>query len=232
MSYIQVKNPRNAKVIQVSFEPRGFKLSYSDLHKQTPISLYALAKAEGTNNFDNPLARAMEAFYKQRGKEWYGLITRDVVEEGGRGVDDKGRLHLEVTSFDGIKGWQRTRKVWAPKSGYPVPTADSNGTFAGLFQEGTPVPYDTVDFEKYAKAKSLWEAKGLDPKYLSGVYREERIDKAQDDGKRFVGRAFRHAVGGGGRFHVGLDRLPSNPGDGWVASLPPYESTSVVKIIL
>ena len=160
MSYVEIA--KNGKTARVSYEPKGFGEPYKDLHEQTSISLYFMAKAEGSDNFDNPLARSMEAVCQQQQLKWYGLITRDVVEEGGKGVDDKGRLHLKVTAFDGIEGWEKTGEVWAPKSGYLVPTDDSDGTFAELFHEGTPVPKETLPFEKRDEAIARWKAKGLD----------------------------------------------------------------------
>ncbi|MBI4162526.1 MAG: hypothetical protein HY513_02490 [Candidatus Aenigmarchaeota archaeon] len=227
-----IKLSQNGKVLQVSLIPRGFKLPYPDLHEQTPISLYALAKAEGVNNFENPVAQAMEAFYQKRERQWYGLITRDVIEKGGRGVDNKGRLHLRVVSFDGIEGWEKTGEVWAPKAGYIVPTSDSDGTFAGLFHEGTPVPIETLPFEERDGAVARWEANGLNSKYLSGAYMQERIDQKQDNGKRLVGREFCPGSDVLGRFSVGLCGPSLVFGSDWIASLPPYESEPEVKLEL
>ncbi|GEM_PF-2356744 len=221
-------------IITVSLEPKGWGNSYKSLHAQTPLSLYAMAQLESADSFNNPVARAIETLYKQRTvdgqkltKAPFGLITRDKIREGGKGENDKGRLHLRVTSFDGVKGWQRTKHVWAPKSGYIVPTNDSDRTLAGLFQEGTPVPVETTPFENRREAVKRWKGAGLDTKYLSGYYREDRIDKDTDNGVRFAGRGF-YPRGDGGRFGVLLGWLPSNSGNGMVASLPPYEKTEIV----
>ncbi len=226
---------KEGRKVVASLKPEGWGESYRMLHEQTPVSLYALAAVEGADNFDNPCAIAMQGLYDRRTvnvqklrNEPFALITRDVIREGGRGINDKGRLHLRATSFDGIRGWQKTKYVWSPKPGYPVPTDDSDGTFAGLFHEGTPVAIETLPFEKRREAVKKWKAKGLDPKYLSGYFVEERIDKNTNDGVRFVGRDFDPDVDENGRFDVYLDRLPSNSGDDLVASLPAYGKAEIV----
>ena len=237
MSYASIERAKNGRVITVSFEPKGWGLPYKELHDQTPLSLYAMAVLEGADNFDNPFAESMQGLYECRivngcelTRTSFSLITRDTVQEGGKGVNKKGRLYLRVTSFGGMKGLQRTRYVWSPKSGHIVPTNDSDGTFAGLFQEGTPVPVETLPFEKGDNAKQIWETHGLDPKYLSGYYVEEHINPDTDNGIRFGGRGCDPDFVGYGRFGVSLVRLPSNLGIDRVASLPPYEPDMKISL--
>ena len=217
MLYVELANDQGEVIRRVVAEPRGWGFPYRQLHKQTPTSGWDLFLAESHNNFRNPFQQALEDLYRQRVRErkgGYGLILRDIVREGGRGVDSKSRLHLKYISHAGMKEEDEQDVFW-PENGYWVPTSD------GIFAYGTIAPFETVKDRSVAIRRL--ESNGIPGEFVSYSY---RLDKYNGDW--FVGRGFLPGVVGGGRFCVDADRLPSGSGGGWVASLPPYEETKAL----
>ncbi len=199
----------------VAMEPTNFGRSYKELDSQTDESGWEEWVLYSSDGFDNEFAKADEARYAQRG--WWGVNFRDRIKEDGRGLDDKGKLGVVYVSHNGLEYEQTHTGIWAPKKGFIVPTKD------GMFYDGTIVPFETVPFENKKEALRRLEAKGIDSRYLSGCYREERINRDLDDGERIVGRVFHPVAGVHGRFYVILDRLPSFSGRDGVGSRPAYK---------
>ena len=110
--------------------------------------------------------------------------------------------------------------MWAPKSGWYVPTQD------GVFHEGTMIHFETTDSKD--EAVKAWEKAGLDADYTSYFYRPSDYK----DRDRFVGRGFGPSLDGHGRFGVYAGRLPSVSGDDRVASRPKYEVAMKITAIL
>lgn len=203
MQYAEVSTPK--RIALVTLEPTSFGKPYQDLFDQTDLSGAEVFAAYSHNNFLNPFQQADEQRYKQMG--WWAEIFRDIVRNGGKGTTG-GRLNISYVSHAGTE-WEKTHDLWAPKNGWYVPTND------GLFVPETLIPFETVDTK--ADAMKRLEAKGLPNEQASYFYRLDNYD-----GDRFVGRVFYPGVGGGGRFGVDADWLPSGSGVGGVGSRPAY----------
>ncbi len=211
MQYAKVVTP--AKEALVALEPSNWGADYQKLFDQTDVSGAELWAAYSHANFNNPLQKSDEARYEAM--HGWAEILRDVVREDGRGTDDKGRLGMNYVSHAGTE-WEKTHKgIWAPKSGFWVPTAD------GIFYEGTLIPFETVQDKKEAVRRL--EAKGIPANQVSYFF---RLDNYEDD--RFVGRFFGPDWLDSGRFYVDAGRLPSNSGNGGVASRPAYGKPEIV----
>jgi len=184
------------------------------LFSKTDVSGWELWLAFSHNNFNNPCQQADEQRYKSRrlyGRGLYVELFRDTAREGGRGVDDKGRLDIIYVSHADTE-WQKEHTVWAPKPGWCVPTGD------GIFVSETAIPFETLRDKKEAIRRL--EAKGIPGRQASYFCRPERYVS-----EMYVGRSF-GPVGGGvgdGQFAVnaGMDTL--NSGNARMASRPAYD---------
>ncbi len=202
MQYARVVTP--VRDALVALEPTNWGAPCQALFDQTDVSGWELWHAYSHNNFNNPLQAADEVRYNARGS--WAVILRDVVREGGRGEDDKGRLNVDYVSLVGTE-WEQTHKdVWSPKNGWYVPTSD------GIFHEGTLIPFETVQDKKIAIKRC--EAKGIPPEQVSYFWRFYKHGE-----KRFLGRHFYTDWGGGDRFDINARELPSDSGYDFVASL-------------
>lgn len=222
MQWARIKTPLREGL--VAMEPTKFGKPYKELDDQTDESGWEEWALYSSNGFDNEFARADEVRYAQIG--WWGVNFRDRMKEDGRGVDDKGRLGIIYISHNGLQYEKTHTGLWAPKDGFIVPTGE------GIFHEGTLIPFETVPFESRKEALRRLEAKGIDNKYLSGFYRENRIDANVDNGERIVGRGFDPNVVFSGRFRVGASRLHSDSGCGGVASRPTYIAIATPEIVM
>ena len=205
MQYAKLTTPTREAFISV--EPTGWGLPYQQLFDQTNASGHEVFLIESHNNFNNLYQSASEARHKQRG--WWAQIFRDIVREGEKGTDDKGRLNVSYVSHAGTQ-FERNHDLWAPKNGYWVPTND------GIFVPETLVPFETVSNRNEAIRRL--ETEGIPKEQVSYFY---RLDNYKGD-ERFAGRDFDPGFPDLGRFRVYLDGLPSSRGDDWVASLPAY----------
>jgi len=210
MSYAKVKTPIRTALI--STEPTGWGEPYKDLFDQTDTSGHEAWLAYSFNNFSNKFQAADQKRYSERG--WWGEIFHDIIRNGYRGIDDKGRLNINYISHAGTK-WERHHDVWAPKNGWYVPTAD------GIFVPETLVAFETVEDKKEAIKKL--EANGIPKEQVSYFY---RLDNYENE--RFAGRVFDPGWDAYGRFRVYLDWPPSNSGIAWVASRPAYGNPEIV----
>ncbi len=213
MQYVQV-NSSLRKGALIALKPINWGTPYQQLFYKTDISGYERWLAESANNFNNPVAKAMEALYNQRGA--FCIIFCDIVEEGVRGVDDKGRLDVFYTSH-ACTEWEKTHRVAAPPPGWYVPTNDdifSNGVWIPFYQ-GTLIPRETMQDRNEAVRRL--EARGIDPEWVSYFCRPDRYKE-----KRFVGRGFTPSEAYSGQFFIYADGLLSRSGDDRVASLPAY----------
>ena len=221
MPYAKVITPVREALI--SFEGTGWGRPYKELQAQTDVSGYEKWLAYSSGNFDNPFQQSDEARFEDRG--WWAEIVKDLVREGGKGVDDKGRLNLVYVSHAGTE-WEQVHgengDIWAPENGWYVPTDDD--TFIpekGLwipFHEGTIIPRETVQDKREAIRRL--EAKGIPAQQVSCFYRLDRYPEEQ-----FVGVGFypwAHALG---RFMADLGRTPSYSGGTGVGSRPAYIRT-------
>ena len=210
MQYAKVRTP--ARKAFIALEPTNWEAPYQKLFDQTDVSGYEVWLAESSNNFSNAFQRSSEQRFKKR--RYWAEIFRDIVQDGGRGTDDKKRLNLNYISHAGTE-WEKSQNIWAPKSGFYVPTNE------GIFVPGTLVPFETVQGRK--EAMTRLEAKGIPREQVSYFYRLGKYDS-----NRFVGRLFNPSVSGYGRFLVDANWLPSRSGGGGVASRPAYGKHEVV----
>jgi hypothetical protein len=208
----------------ISLKLGGSGRPYKDLFNQTNASGHEVFALYSLDNFNNPLQEADEALYKKM--DWWAEIFRDIVRNGGRGINDKGQLHVQYTA-NARTPQEKNQKLWAPKKGFWYPTDD------GFFHEGTLVPFATTenrdeaikyftDFGIKKLGLSRKEAKNLAKKQVSRFYRPYTYD-----GDVFVGRGF-DPDGGKGRFDVLTDFHPSALGHDRVASRPAIEKPVVV----
>ena len=221
MQYAEIETvQRKAKIV---LEPEGWGKSYQELHDQTDVSGYEEYLLASTNSFNNPFQQAMEGTFKQRG--WFGIILRDVVRNGGKGTDDRGRLNLNYVSHAGTE-WKKENNVWVPKNGWYVPNDDCekiNGIVIP-FQPRTIIPFETVQTK--AEANARFEKFNLNPAYVSYFYRLDNYG----NNERFAGRVFDPAIGDG-RFGANFLRLSSRSSHDRVASFPAYrQQEPVMKI--
>jgi len=190
----------------ISLELTNWYSSLQNLFDQTDVSGKEVYLAYSYNNFKNPFQQADEQRYKERG--WWAELFRDIVREGGKGVDNKDRLDVVYVSHAGTK-WQKEHRDWAPKPGWYVPTED------GIFVPETLIPFETL--QNREEAIRRLEAKGIPPEQVSYFWRPDRYDSP-----RFVDRDFLPDREDGGRFYIDADRRLSYAGDGVVASRPAY----------
>jgi hypothetical protein len=121
MKYVELANDKGEVIRRVVAEPRGWGLPYKQLHKETPVSGYDMFLAERHNNFRNTFQQALEDLYQQRVKEQKGgyvLILKDLVREGGKGTDDKGRLHMKYVSHAGMSEEKEQDVMWPNNRGF------------------------------------------------------------------------------------------------------------------
>ena len=207
MTYATVET--QARKAKIGFQPTNFGKTYKELFDQTDASGFELFVLDSHNNYDNAFHKSREDLYKQRGRQGFGLITRDIVREG-KGADDKGRLNVSYVSQAGTQ-WEKVHdNVWMPKNGWYVPTGD------GLFHEGTLVAFETV--EDRNEAIRRLEKAGIPGNMVSYSY---RLDDYRDE--MLVDVYFYPNLGVHGRFDVRANGPPSDSGCGWVASLPAYK---------
>lgn len=211
MRYARIK--KTGKLIPLKLE--GSRKPYKELFEQTNTSGHEVWQLYSHNNFDNPLQQADEELYDKMG--WWAEIFRDIVRDGGKGTDEKARLHIKYISNADTEQ-EKEHIVWAPKNGFWVSTSD------GIFHENTLIPFETVSDRKEA-IKRLG-AKGIPADQVSYFW---RLNSYKND-ERFVGR-FDPGLGDCGRFRVDANRLPSNSGLGRVASRPAIEKQEIVMEI-
>ncbi|MBI4014443.1 MAG: hypothetical protein HY365_00635 [Candidatus Aenigmarchaeota archaeon] len=153
----------------------GFGKSYDELFRQTNVGGYELWLAFSENGCDNPVARKDRNLYERRmelvmrkvhgepagNSEIYpdnsfsgawGEVTRDVVMNGDRGEDDRGRRHIIYISHFETEQEER-HELWAPAKLVVMPTDD------GIFYPGTLIPFSTVDIPK--KAADEYARRGI-----------------------------------------------------------------------
>lgn len=213
MQYAKVITPQREAL--VALEPTNWGKPSQMLFDQTDASGDEVWRAYRHDNFGNPLQRADEARYAQRG--WWAELFRDTVREGERGADGKGRLDVVYTSHAGTE-WERTHTgIWAPVNGWYVPTGD------GWFHEGTLIPFETVQDRNEAARR--WGATGMPQEHVSYFWHPVRYDS-----ERFVGRDVCPLGGDGGRFSVAAVGLPSDSGGDGVASRPAYKLEVVMEV--
>lgn len=213
MQYAKVVTPVREAFIALELPTLGRAVPCQQLFDQADVSGWEVWLAYSHNNFSNPFQQADEKRYQKRG--WWAEILRDTVRNGGKGTDDKGRLHVKYTSRADTE-WEQEDLIWAPKSGWYVPTKD------GIFVPGKLVPFETIENKK--KAMKRLEANGIPAEQLSYFYRLDDYG----DGYRFVGRSFYPDLDDDGRFHVYADWAPSDLGNGRVSSRPAYGHTEIV----
>jgi len=217
MDYAEIKTPiREARIV---LEPTDFERSLLELFNQTDVSGYEVWLLESYNNFQNPFAKASEAFYKKKGS-WEEIFRDKIVESFG--IDDKGRLKVKYISHAETE-WEKEHDVWFPKNGWYVPTKD------GIFVPGTLVPLKTVKTKE--EAVKEWEKAGLDPDYVSRSYRLGYYYYNKNNPK-VVTRSFCSFLDNG-HFFVKANIPPFGAGYSNVASRKKYETPkAVMKVSL
>src|SRR3989338_6718735 len=133
MTYAEIITPSGTR--KIAFEPTNFGAPYQKLFDQTDVSGYEEWLLESHDNFQNPFAQASQKRYDEMG-DW-AVIHRDRIPQQKARADDKGRLRITYISHAGTE-WQKEHDVWAPESGWYMPTQD------GVFHEGTLIPFETI----------------------------------------------------------------------------------------
>ena len=133
-----------AETISINLPPVNLWAPYQFLFDSTDISALDIYAIRSTNNFDNPFERYLALTYEQEGT--FGVVTRDIVRGGEKGIDDKGRISVEFVSHAGLPT-ERRAFAYAPQKGLYVPTKD------GLFWPGTTIPFETLEFREVSEAR-------------------------------------------------------------------------------
>lgn len=212
----------STREVLIPLDPVGWGTPYQGLYAQTDISGYEKWLAYSSGNFNNPLQKADEARFQDRG--WWAEIVRDKVREGGKGTDAKGRLNLVYVSNANTE-WERIHgrngDIWAPQNGWYVPTDDDifigNHRLWVPFHEGTLIPRETVQDRKVAIQRL--ESRGIPADQASCFYRLDTYETPMLVGLGFY--PWSHALG---RATADNSRLPSYSGGLGVSSRLAYNS--------
>ncbi len=176
----------------ISLEVTKFFRPHRVVFDQTDVSGADVFAAYSFNNFSNPFQRTDKERYRLCGS--WDEIFRDIVRKSGKGTSN-GRLNVQYVSHAGAPMERTHNDIWAPDSGYWVPTDD------GIFYPETLIPFETV--KDRGEAIKCLEARGIPKEQVSrfsglSIYDEDR----------FVSRGYSDLESG--RFYVDAESFPNS----------------------
>ena len=207
MQYFEVVTPKRTAMVPLEITNHGKPCSY--LFGQTDVSAYEVILAESADSFSNAFQISGMLRYDRKGS-WIE-ISRDIISDTDKGVDDIGRLNVDYISHVDTQWEEKHRDIWAPRSGWLSPTDD------GLVVPGTSIPFETLEDRKEVVARL--EAKGIPKEYIMSFYRPPRHVSG-----RFVGREYIPIIGGRARIRIDTHWLVNYGGDKIIGSRPAYNS--------
>jgi hypothetical protein len=219
MDYFELNDRSGKSIRKIAMRPTGWGNTYKELFEQTDVSGYELFLAESHNNYSNKFIDSMRKLYKEMersNKTMFGILLKDIVKLGDKGVDDKNRIHMKYISHAHMEG-ESEQDVWWPEDGFWVPTLD------GIFVPGTLCPFETTDDADEAGKKL--EKYGIPEEFLSYSFREKRFDLHEES----LIHRWCFPVDGTGWFDVRSSETFSHPGNWNEASFPAAEKKTAKR---